>query len=458
MPSIDPRSVFRTSSRWLDRSAELSRRRAARQNQKFRSQAAFIAQCAGAAGVAYLAARDLFDVPLPMFAPVAAILTVGMSYGQRLKRAVEITVGVAIGVLVAELFVMTVGMGVWQVIALVAIAMSVAAWLGASPLMINQAGIQGMVVALLAGQQDVASGRWLEAMIGCAVGLLFATLVPSSVLRRPRIRTAALLTRLADLHLTTAEAIEQKDDKLARENLEEARSMEKALTTLRGYADDSIDISTYVPWYRRRNQEMRTVAKQLGNLDRAIRNTRVLMRRSTVSSQLEQDPPASYIDMLRALSRVTDVLAEFMRTGEEPDRLRPMMHNLTQRASRPAPDADMTAEVLRAQVRSIIVDYNMMLGDDYTGALKHLRLADDQHIQDSKDSISAILDQMEPETHAIPAVEFTETGILPVLPEAKETEPDDVGGTSKDDTSGAPSEPPGNGRDGGTENERPGIG
>lgn len=415
MASFDPRDVIRSGSEWLDRSAEISRRRAARQNEEFRSRASFIAQCALAAGVALFLAHYVLDVPEPMFAPVAAILTVGMSHGERLKRALEITFGVAFGVMVGELFVATLGVGVWQVVLLVAIGMAVPAWLGASTLMMNQAGIQGMIIMLLAGQQDAAMGRWFEAFLGCCVGLVFSTFIPSSVVRRPRVRATRLLERLASLQLTIAESIEQQDEKLARENLAESRSLESDLETLRGYADDSVDISTYVPWYRNRLKEMRTVATQLEPLDRALRNTRVLMRRSTLSTQLQQAPPESYVEMLRALSRVTDVLADYMRTGHEPEDLRPMMHNLTQRASRPAPEADMAAEVLRAQVRSIIVDYNMLLGDDYTGALAQIRMADDEHVQESKDTISALLDQMEPETHAIPAAEFTMTGIIPVV-------------------------------------------
>ena len=58
-----------------------------------------IAQCAVAAGVAWLIAADLLGHPTPFFAPVAAVVSLGTSYGQRLRRVAEVTVGVAIGVL-----------------------------------------------------------------------------------------------------------------------------------------------------------------------------------------------------------------------------------------------------------------------------------------------------------------------------------------------------------------------
>ena len=58
-----------------------------------------IAQCAVAAGVAWLIAADLLGHPTPFFAPVAAVVSLGTSYGQRLRRVAEVTVGVAVGVL-----------------------------------------------------------------------------------------------------------------------------------------------------------------------------------------------------------------------------------------------------------------------------------------------------------------------------------------------------------------------
>ena len=56
-----------------------------------------IAQCAVAAAVAWLVARELLGHPQPFFAPVAAIVSLGLSYRQRLQRVAQVTVGVALG-------------------------------------------------------------------------------------------------------------------------------------------------------------------------------------------------------------------------------------------------------------------------------------------------------------------------------------------------------------------------
>jgi hypothetical protein len=77
----DPRRALRRTvrigSKWLDASAELSRREAVERGRRWRSRAVFIAQCAVAAGLAYALARYAFHVAVPLFAPVAAMICPG---------------------------------------------------------------------------------------------------------------------------------------------------------------------------------------------------------------------------------------------------------------------------------------------------------------------------------------------------------------------------------------------
>ena len=64
-----------------------------------------------AAGVAWFVAEDVLGHPTPFFAPVAAVVSLGTSYGQRLRRVAEVTLGVAIGVFGADLLVSVIGSG-----------------------------------------------------------------------------------------------------------------------------------------------------------------------------------------------------------------------------------------------------------------------------------------------------------------------------------------------------------
>jgi hypothetical protein len=69
---------------------------------RWRSRRWAIAQCAVAAAVAWWFAQHVVGHPTPFFAPVAAVVSLGTSYGQRLRRVAEVTIGVALGDLLAE--------------------------------------------------------------------------------------------------------------------------------------------------------------------------------------------------------------------------------------------------------------------------------------------------------------------------------------------------------------------
>ena len=58
---------------------------------RLRSKAWVISQCAIAAGVAWWLAADVLGHRLPFFAPIAAVVSLGMSYGQRQRRVAEVT-------------------------------------------------------------------------------------------------------------------------------------------------------------------------------------------------------------------------------------------------------------------------------------------------------------------------------------------------------------------------------
>ena len=82
------------------------------------------------AAVAWWVARELIDHPSGFFAPVAAILTLGLTVGQRGRRAFEIGFGVALGITVADLLVLAIGSGVWQLGVVVLLAMVAAVLAG----------------------------------------------------------------------------------------------------------------------------------------------------------------------------------------------------------------------------------------------------------------------------------------------------------------------------------------
>ena len=91
---------------------------------------------------------------------MAAVVSLGTSYGQRLRRVAEVTVGVAIGVFTADVFTHYLGSGAWQLTLIVALAMSTALLLDAGAIFVTQAAVQSIVVSVLLPDPGAAFTRW----------------------------------------------------------------------------------------------------------------------------------------------------------------------------------------------------------------------------------------------------------------------------------------------------------
>ena len=144
-----------------------------RRLSRWRSTAVPIVQAALAAGLSWLVAVHVVDHRAPFFAPVAAVVCLGMTLGQRLRRTIELIVGVGLGVGVGDLLISAVGTGPWQIAVVVALAMSVAVLLDGGAVITGQAAVSAILVATLC-LPGATSGvnRLVDGLIGGATGLL----------------------------------------------------------------------------------------------------------------------------------------------------------------------------------------------------------------------------------------------------------------------------------------------
>ncbi len=70
-----------------------------------------VAQTALAASLAYFLAAYVIGSDQPFFAPIAAVISLGLTLGQRGRRAIEVVLGVVVGLVVADLLVLALGVG-----------------------------------------------------------------------------------------------------------------------------------------------------------------------------------------------------------------------------------------------------------------------------------------------------------------------------------------------------------
>lgn len=335
-----------------------------------------IAQCAIAAGVAWWIAADVLGHTMPFFAPIAAVVSLGISYGQRLRRVVEVTVGVAVGVALGDTLTHVVGNGGWQIALIVALGMAVALLLDAGPLLMTQAAVQGIVVAALAPPAGEALLRWTDALIGGAVALVAATVVPRAPLRRPREQAARVVSTIASLMRAGAESLVDGDVDRALGVLAEARATDPLIQELRAASAEGLSVVASSPFRRHHGGALRYLADLVDPLDVALRDTRVLVRRVAVAAYRREEVPASYAALVKDLADLADGVAAQLSAGRMSTAIIEPLITLGKATAEVERSEGLSALVILAQVRSVIIDLLAVSGMDTLDATDVIPLRD----------------------------------------------------------------------------------
>lgn len=351
-----------------ERTAKLGRASARKRLDRWRSRGFMIAQCAVTAGLAWLIAQQVLGHPMPFFAPVAAIISLGFSFGARLRRGVEVAIGVAVGVLVGDLFVTFFGTGIWQIILVCAIAMSLATLLGAGQLMIIQAGVQSIIVVTLLPDPGQALNRWLDAVIGCTAALLIATIAPSAPLRRPRLLAAAALQDMAAALTAAEDALRRQDPEAADVVLAQARAGQAAMEDLDQAAAEGLAVVRYSPFRRRDIPAVQAYADLHDPLDRTSRNLRVLARRCAIALWRHESVPVAYLLLMQSLAEVVRFMSGELYDGRLPTAAQPRLIAMGEASSKLKLHDSMSSVVILAQLRSMMVDLLELCGMTYEEA------------------------------------------------------------------------------------------
>ncbi len=350
------------------RTARRSRDSLLRRYERWRAHWFLIAQTAITAGLAWLVAQHLLGHPMPFFAPVAAIITLGVTYGQRVRRGVEIAIGVAVGVLIGDLFTAVAGTGVWQIMVVLALAMSVAILLSSRQLIIMQACVQSVIVVTLTPNPSQGLGRWLDAVVGCVLALLVATVAPSAPLRKPARLAARVLDHLAATMEAAAAELRESDEQAGDQVLAQARQTDEALAELSDATAEGLAVVRQSPFRHRQLAGVQAYAQLSDPLDHASRNLRVLARRCAVALWRGEGVPAPYRTQMTALAEVMRLMSIELRSGRLPVKARDRLIAIGEATSNLELSGSLSAVVILAQVRSITADLLELTGMDYAQA------------------------------------------------------------------------------------------
>ncbi|OLT19968.1 hypothetical protein BJF78_10435 [Pseudonocardia sp. CNS-139] len=326
---------------------------------RLRVSALPIAQCALAAALAWFVAGDLVGHARPFFAPIAAVISLGVSLTSRLRRVAELVVGVSVGVLVGDLLIERIGSGPWQIALVVGLAMAVAVFADGAALLVAQAGSSAVLVATLLPPGGTGGlDRCVDALIGGTVGVLVAAVLPSDPVGPVRREARILLDELAAVLQRTAGALRDRDPDAAAEALRRARASQPLIDGLRSALHGGQEITRVAPLHRRRRRVLRRFHELAERADYAMRNTRVLVRRAYTALCDGEPAVPELADLLDETAGAVRALAEQLDREGDRERAREPVLDVVRhvRALAQRRQPGPSEQVILAQLRSIALD------------------------------------------------------------------------------------------------------
>jgi uncharacterized membrane protein YgaE (UPF0421/DUF939 family) len=295
----------------FDEAAARSRSSVRARLDRVRASWRTVVQAGLAAGWAYFIATDVLGHQRPFFAPVAAIITLGLSISQRRRRALEVAIGVAVGIAVGDLLVLGIGVGPWQLALVVMLTVAVALLVGRGQMLVNQAAVSAALVATLQPpSHGITFARFLDAAVGGVVALTVSALIlpgrPDVIIRRA---ARPVLDELAAVLEDVARALANGSMDQAEAALTRARAIDELSDGFSEALDAGRETSRFAPPRLTARDYVETWARAANQIDLAVRNVRVLARGAIRALRLEENVPpevAAALDDLAAAVRALD--------------------------------------------------------------------------------------------------------------------------------------------------------
>jgi uncharacterized membrane protein YgaE (UPF0421/DUF939 family) len=330
-----------------------------------------------AAALAWFIAHDVIGRPAPFFAPIAAVITLASSVGQRAKRTIELVVGVAIGIGIGDAIILLIGTGPWQIGLVVLLAIMVAAAVGGGTPLVVQSASSAVLVATLTSGTGLPYTRFFDALVGGAVGLTVMTiLLPLNPLTVVRRAADPALTMLADgLHAVSA-GLAARDVDAVQQALDDLRTGETHFAAFAAAAAAASENVAFAPARWRSRGALSQYVDGAVHMTYALRNVRVLARRVITALGDDEPIPECLPASIGLLGDAVHLLRGEWAKGAEPIATR-------ERALRAASESGRAYDqgvgfsggVVVAQMRTAVSDLLRATGIEHAEAPRMVRRA-----------------------------------------------------------------------------------
>ncbi len=134
-------------------------------------------------------------------------------------------------------------------------------------------------------------------------------------------------------------------------------------------ADEGLSVLASSPFKRRHAPHVRKMVELVEPLDRAMRSTRVLVRRVTVSVGRGEPLPTAYREVMLELADAVDIIARALAENASPEIGRSGLITVAESTGRLPRTESLSTETVLAQLRSVVVDLLQVTGLDVDDAV-----------------------------------------------------------------------------------------
>jgi uncharacterized membrane protein YgaE (UPF0421/DUF939 family) len=321
-----------------------------------------------ATSLAYFIATEVLGHRQAFFAPVAAIVALISGGGARVRTVLELVLGVSTGVLVGELLILGIGRGPWQMALVVALAVVVGTVLGLTGLALTQAATSSVLLTAVvpfAGTGNPAVTRFLDALVGGLVGLGMVLLVPRNPVRDIDREVQKFLTGLALVLNGVSAALRDGDAVRADRALTDARNMQPLVDSMTATANNVAEVARISPLRWRQRAHVQLYTATVIDLDNAVRDARVLARKTSALLRHHEEVPADMALAVDALAAAIGIFADDLSEQDDFEEARGELVQAARMASLALPSAaTMNSASIAAQIRSLAAD--LLYASGYT--------------------------------------------------------------------------------------------
>ncbi|MFD4369510.1 aromatic acid exporter family protein [Rhodococcus sp. NPDC058521] len=298
--------------------------------QRIRADAWPLAQRAAAAVIAWVIALGIGDHPQPFFAPIAAVIALNATLGERGVNAIRLLLGVVLGISVAEVTLLFSADSYVSLGLATFVAMAIARTFGGNGLVVAQAAAGAILTVAVADGQS-GFNRIADALVGAGVALVFSQVLfsPDPMKLLHRAESNALRDMASGMRLT-ARALATDDDESGDRAMQKLRNLRDRLADLGKTRTASANVARRSLAWRSRVKPLVYERENAGQLD-LLGGSCLLLTRTSLALR-----PADRQVIETAVDRVAELLAQLAAS--------PGDQSVRQRAVDRIPDAIMVDE------------------------------------------------------------------------------------------------------------------